>query len=129
MKTVTMLAGATLAIALAGPAAAGVAGTWRCSAHGPLPMGILKISGSSYSYQAVSNTAWAPKPGDRSNGSGAISASGSSVTPASGPLRTVMGLVSGYYGTTSSPYSGTYEYLDFFRRPNDTYLIRCHRPG
>lgn len=127
MKTMNLLAGAALAIVLAGPAAAGVAGTWRCSTHGPLPMGILKISGSSYSYQAVSNTAWAPKPGDRSNGSGAISASGSSVAPTSGPLRTVMGLTSGYYGMTG-PASDRYEYLDFYTRPNDTYLIRCYRP-
>ena len=43
-------------------------------------------------------------------------------------IGTTVGLVSGYFGETSSPYSGRYDYIDFSNAPGNNYFLRCHRP-
>jgi hypothetical protein len=103
-------------------------GLWRCSAQGNIPIGLMTMSGNSYRFQVVSNTAWALKPTDGGNGSGQMTVAGSKLTPVSGPLKTKYGTATGFYGTTSSPYSGTYEYIDLLKEPQAAYLLRCHRP-
>ena len=103
-------------------------GAWRCKAQGDIPIGVLTITGATYRFQAVRNTAWDPKPNDGLNGSGALRRSGTDLTPTSGPLVTRGRIVSGYFGETSSPYSGRYDYIDFSNAPGNNYFLRCHRP-
>lgn len=74
----------TLAM-VAGPAFAdGVDGVWACKANGDIPLGLLEISGDTYSFQTT-NTAWEPVD-NKSNGSGALSYEGSRIQPVDGPL-------------------------------------------
>ncbi|MGQ2990933.1 MAG: hypothetical protein ACT6RD_12075 [Brevundimonas sp.] len=102
-------------------------GTWRCSAQGNIPIGIMTVSGATYRFQAVRNTAWAPKAQDSMNGSGALRGSGTTLTPAGGPLTTRLGARSGYFGETGIP-GDRYDYIDFFNDPQAAYVLRCHRP-
>lgn len=122
MKTPFLLAVAAAALTFVSVAQAAPAGNWRCRAQGNIPVGLLTITGGAYKYQAVRNTAWAPKPGDASTGSGGFSAAGEKLAITSGPLRTKMGAKTGYYG-----YAGPDEYMDFYNDPNSAYLLRCHR--
>lgn len=118
-----VLAMVVAGLALASPAHAAATGTWRCSAQGNIPIGILTIKSGGYSFQAVRNTAWAPKPADSSNGSGSMSVKGSKITVKTGPLRTSMGVTSGFYGASAGD-----EYIDLYNDPNAAYLLRCYRP-
>jgi type IV secretory pathway protease TraF len=100
-KEITMRKYAFIAavIAMSVPSSAALAGpdgVWRCKASGNIPIALLTISGSSYKMQAVSNTVWALKPNDRSNGSGTLNIRGNSITAASGPLADIYG-ISGTY--------------------------------
>lgn len=136
MKKTILVCAAGLSLAFAPPALAQAKpklgnspnGIWRCSAQGNIPIGVMTITGNAYKFQAVSNTAWAPKPSDTGNGSGQITVAGSRLTPVSGPLKTKYRVVSGSYGTTTSPYSGAYEFIDLLNDPAAAYLLRCYRP-
>lgn len=133
MKTihkVFSIAGCVLAFASSAGAAQAQRspnGTWRCSAQGNIPIGVMTVSGSTYRFQAVRNTAWAPKPQDSMNGSGALRASGTTLNPTGGPLTTRLGARSGYFGVTGIP-GDRYDYIDFFNDPEAAYVLRCHRP-
>ena len=102
-------------------------GVWHCSAAGPLPIGIMTITGTGYKFQAVSNTAWAPKASDRNNGGGQFKIAPGKLTPVSGPL------VSGFKASVAlheeyrSPRE-SYDYIDIYNDPKSAYLLRCYRP-
>lgn len=113
---------------LPSPAQAAAAGVWRCSAQGNIPIGVLTVKSGGYTFQAVRDTVWAPKPQDSSNGSGKLTVKGSKITVKNGPLRTQMGVTTGFYGAASSVGSGSNEYLDLFNDPSAAYLLRCYRP-
>lgn len=85
MTVVAALAVATLSAA-APVRAAGFDGTWHCKANGDIPIGILTVAGTGYSFTAVRDGKWTPKPDDPGNGKGTLAASG---VPESGPLKTV----------------------------------------
>lgn len=102
-------------------------GTWRCNAAGNIPIGLMTITGSRYRFQAVRNGNWDPKPQDPMNGSGAFQAQGTQLNPTSGPLRTELGSARGVFGETSSPYSGRYDYIQFYNGVTNDYVLLCHR--
>ena len=102
-------------------------GVWRCSAQGNIPIGLMTVSGATYRFQAVRNTAWALKAQDSMNGSGALRAFGTTLNPTSGPLTTRLNARSGYFGETGVT-GGRYDYIDFFNDPRAAYVLRCHRP-
>lgn len=125
------IAGCALAlVATAGAAQAQRSpnGTWRCSAQGNIPIGVMTVSGATYRFQAVSNTAWTPKAQDSMNGSGALRVSGTTLNPTSGPLTTRLRARSGHFGETGSSRTGPYDYIDFFNDPQAVYVLRCFRP-
>mgnify|MGYP000954107888 CR=1 len=97
----------TASAVLATPAFAGIDGEWRCKASGDIPIAIVTISGSSYDYQAVRNTAWAPK-NDPANGSGEFDIQGDKLYPTSGPLADIFGAVGSYCDENTGC---AYEYL------------------
>ncbi len=103
-------------------------GTWRCSAQGNIPIGVMTVSGATYRFQAVSSTAWAPKAQDSMNGSGALRATGATLTPTGGPLTTRLRVRSGQFGEAGSARTGRYDYIDFFNDPQAVYVLRCLRP-
>jgi hypothetical protein len=96
MKKYAFVAAVMAMSTISSTAMAGLDGVWRCKASGNIPIALLTISGSSYKMQAVSNSLWAPKPNDSSNGSGSLNIKGNSVTAASGPLADIYG-ISGTY--------------------------------
>ncbi len=102
--------------------AADPSGAWHCSAQGNIPLGLLTVSGSSYKFQAVKDTAWTPKL-DPANGSGNLSITGGKLAPTSGPMVARLKIISGTYGP-----SGKSDYIDWFTKPNGYYLLRCLRP-
>ncbi len=124
----TFTAAAIAFLMFPSPAQAAAAGVWRCSAQGNIPIGVLTVKSGGYTFQAVSNTVWAPKPQDSSNGSGKLTVKGSKVTVKNGPLRKQMGVTTGFYGSPASDASLHHEYLDLFNDPSAAYLLRCYRP-
>ncbi len=66
---------------------------WRCKMSGDIPIGTLTVSGSSYDFVVAKNSTWDRKEGDPGNGSGSFTEDGNVVTPTSGPLVTVYGVV------------------------------------
>ena len=131
--TKTILLGTTLALLAITPAfaqkppAKSPNGVWRCSAQGNIPLGVMTITGTGYKFQAVSNTAWAPKPSDRSNGSGQFKIAPGRLTPASGPLVSVFKGTIALHEEYRSPRE-TYDYIDIYNDPKSAYLLRCYRP-
>jgi len=117
------VATAVTVLVFSSTAHAAPAGTWRCSAQGNIPIGVLKITSGGYTFQAVRDTVWSPKPGDPSNGSGSLTVKGSKVSVSSGPLRKHMKVTTGVYGG-----AGNDEYIDLYNNPNSVYLLRCLRP-
>lgn len=131
MKTgllVITLVSATVLASSASSQARSPNGTWRCSAQGNIPIGVMTVSGGGYRFQAVRNTSWDPKPGDSMNGAGAVQTGGEHFNPTSGPLRSRMSVTRGHFGETSSPYSGRYDYIDMFNSSDGAYVLRCYRP-
>ncbi len=66
---------------------------WRCKMTGDIPLGTLTVSGSTYQFVVAKNTVWDAKPGDPGNGSGELRETGGTITPVSGPLASVYGVV------------------------------------
>lgn len=105
-------------------------GTWRCSAQGNIPIGILTVAGTGYKFQAVSNSLWALKPSDSTNGSGKLSVAGKALTISSGPLFTSsMKVRTGEFGQATSPYRPPYDFISLKNDPNMSYVLMCYRPG
>ena len=125
------LAGALIFSASAASAAGGgTNGTWRCSAQGNIPIGVLTVSGSAYKFQAVSNSQWAPKAVDSSNGSGNLTVGDRVLSVTSGPLFTSsMKVRSGKFGQATSPYHAPYDFISLFNDPKMAYVLMCYRPG
>jgi hypothetical protein len=97
MKKFAFVAAVIAMSTISSTAMAGLDGVWRCKSSGNIPIALLTISGSSYRMQAVSNTLWAPKPNDSSNGNGSLNVRGSSVAAVSGPLADIYGSSGTYY--------------------------------
>jgi hypothetical protein len=67
-----------------GAASAQADGTWRCIANGNIPLGLLSVTGTAYTWTKT-NASFQPVEA-RENGSGTIRMAGSTFTVESGPL-------------------------------------------
>lgn len=94
-RLLSVVFGVTL---IAGPALAqGYADSWHCKANGNIPIGTLTIdTAGNYEMVVAANSAWEPKLGDPGNGVGQLNVAGDVLTPISGPLLDVYGVVGGY---------------------------------
>lgn len=91
------LGAAILTLAAAPAMAQGYVDSWHCKLNGNIPLGTLIIDAAgNYEMIVAANSTWAPKPGDRGNGSGQLQIEGDILTPVSGPLRDVYQVVGGY---------------------------------
>ncbi|GHC47291.1 hypothetical protein [Neogemmobacter tilapiae] len=90
-------------------------GTWRCVANGNIPIGIVAITGTNYTFTAT-NTAFDPVD-NASNGTGTLAYDGPYLLPQDGPLVSDFG-VTGHLDDNIG-------YLDW--NNNDGNLMGCRR--